>query len=115
MAMAARRAAPSSVRGPWRKTRRGISISAMRDVYGESRLPESFPAVTVSFLSGTDLLYAGPAPGLVAGVIQINDQAPSKLYCAPDGLCPDPRALPVIITVNGTYNSVVAAEVAIAY
>lgn len=78
-------------------------------------LVQSIQPVTVSFLPGTEVLYAGPAPGLVAGVIQINLQVPSSLYCGPEGFCPNPSSLPLTVTVNGTYQSVVAAAVAIAY
>jgi uncharacterized protein (TIGR03437 family) len=61
---------------------------------------ESKPVLPVSVRIGAapaEVLYAGPAPGMVAGILQINVRVPG-IYC-PTGLCyfeyRDPNAIPV--------------------
>ncbi|MBI3696681.1 MAG: hypothetical protein HY238_17805 [Acidobacteria bacterium] len=52
-----------------------------------------------------DVLYAGGAPGLVAGVIQVNARVPSN---APSG-----GAVPIVLSVGGVVSSQQGVTVAL--
>jgi uncharacterized protein (TIGR03437 family) len=77
----------------------------------------SRPAVPLTVRIGgvtTDVLYAGPAPGLVAGVLQINARVPQTLVCWGIPACNDQSATPVFLQM-GQYFSSQAATIAVRY
>ena len=64
-------------------------------------------SVLFNYATSGEVLYAGPAPGNVAGVLQINARVP-ELFCGVPNCHPDLKAISVIVGIgkpdpNGIY------------
>ncbi len=68
----------------------------------------SRPSVPLTVRIGgvtADVLYAGPAPGLVAGVLQINVRIPQTFACWGFAACYAPSATPVFLQMGQFFSS----------
>jgi uncharacterized protein (TIGR03437 family) len=77
----------------------------------------SRPAVPLTVRIGgvtAEVLYAGPAPGLVAGVLQINARVPQTFVCWGIPACNDQSATPVFLQM-GQYFSSQTGTIAVRY
>jgi len=77
----------------------------------------ALPVVVYFYGTRPEILYAGPAPGLVAGVLQINMRVPDVL-CHSFNCFTNPNAIPVFLglgdaSISSTYFSRVFATVAV--
>jgi uncharacterized protein (TIGR03437 family) len=78
---------------------------------------DSKPMVPVSVRIGgvgADVLYAGAAPGLVSGVLQINVRVPQTFACTAIPACYDHSATSVFLQM-GQFFSTQSATIAVQY